>query len=72
MRIIFVAAKIEDRVSDQYIEGLSELDAKKSLYQQFGQIIAQKPSAEDAETQDPTLFKEEDGVWRPTVLLLSR
>ena len=64
--------KIRDRVDKQYVGGLSELDAKKSLSNQTKSMFSQTESTEEDndETRVSNIFKTDDGKWRPVVLTL--
>ena len=65
----YILEKIQERISEQYIQGLSELDEKKNLYRQSKRIIQSQSKSTEVE-HPPELFKKEDGVWRPTLLTL--
>lgn len=70
--VVHLLDKIRDRVDKQYVGGLSELDAKKSLSNQTKSMFSQTESTEEDndETRVSNIFKTDDGKWRPVVLTL--
>ena len=62
-----VVEKIEQNVAEMYVKGLTEIDAKSSLYRQSKLMLERQ---ESVISHNPELFKKEDGVWRPILLTL--
>ena len=69
MENIFFPEKVRERVEKQYVEGLSEVDAKKGLTAQTKDLFS-KPQEEDEEEKVSSIFKPEDGKYRPVLLTL--
>ena len=63
--VVELLDKVRERVEKQYVEGVSEVDAKRSLSSQTKVMI----SKED-ENQEEMIFKPEDKKWRPVLMTL--
>ena len=61
--------RIRERVEKQYVGGLSEIDAKKSL---SNQTKAMFNKSAETDTETVSVFKPDDGKWRPVVLTLGK
>ena len=64
----FFLDKVRERVEKQYVEGLTEVDAKKGLTSQTKNLFSK--SEENEEETVSSIFKPEDGKYRPVLLTL--
>ena len=59
---------MRERVAKQYVPGVTEVDAKRSLLKQATDTLDKKTDSEDQ--PDQVIFKPDDGKWRPVVVTL--